>query len=68
MTAHKCRFHHDSCVSREGLPGPKSRGPLKDKFYEGELCKQEPEHKLLPIVEKYDVVVVEAKGDWGSWQ
>lgn len=41
---------------------------MKARFYEGELWKQELEHKLLPMIEKYDVVVVEAENGLGSWQ
>jgi dethiobiotin synthetase len=41
---------------------------MRDEFYEGKLCKEELEHKLMPMLEKYDVVVIEAKGGLGSWQ
>jgi hypothetical protein len=51
-----------------GFPDLESRGPMKDRFYEGELWKQELEQKLMPMIEKYDVVVVEANGGLGSWQ
>jgi hypothetical protein len=39
---------------------------MKAQFYEGELWKQELEHRLLPMLEKHDVVLVEADslGDW----
>lgn len=50
------------------FPSLESRGPMKDQFYEGELWKRELEHKLLPLLEKYDVVLVEAEGGLGSWQ
>jgi hypothetical protein len=46
----------------------KSRGPLRDRFYEGKLWKEELEQKLMPMIEKYDVVVVEAKDSLGSWR
>src|SRR5919109_1800885 len=42
------------------FPDLASREPMKAKFYEGELWKQELEHKLMPMLEKYDVVLVEA--------
>jgi len=51
-----------------GFPDLESRGPMKDQFYEGELWKQELEQKLLPMLEKYDVVLVDAEGGLGSWQ
>jgi NIPSNAP len=50
------------------FPDLKSRARMRDEFYEGKLWKEELEHKLMPILEKYDVVVVEAAGDLGSWQ
>jgi len=58
----------DTFFWMRAFPDLKSRGPLKDKFYEGRLWKQELEHKLLPMLEKYDVVLVEAKNGLGSWQ
>jgi NIPSNAP len=42
-----------------GFPDIVSREPMKAKFYEGELWKNELEHLLMPMLEKYDVVVVE---------
>jgi hypothetical protein len=51
-----------------GFPDLESREPMKARFYEGELWKQELEHKLLPMLEKYEVVLVEAEGGLGSWQ
>lgn len=41
---------------------------MKAKFYEGELWKRELEQKLLPMLEKYEVVVVEADEDLGGWK
>ncbi len=42
-----------------GFPDLASREPMKAKFYEGELWKDELENLLLPKLEKYAVVVVE---------
>src|SRR5262245_61202707 len=42
-----------------GFPDLPSRDPLKAKFYDGQLWKTELEKVLLPMLEKYDVVVVE---------
>ena len=50
------------------FPDLASREPMKAQFYEGELWKTELEHKLLPMIEKYDVVLVDAPGGLGSWQ
>jgi NIPSNAP len=44
----------------------KSREKMRDEFYEGKLWKEELEQKLMPILEKYDVVVVEAKEGLGD--
>ena len=51
-----------------GFPDLASREPLKQQFYEGELWKQELEQKLMPMIESYAVVVVEAAQGLGSWQ
>ena len=36
-----------------------SRDALKARFYEGELWKSELESVLMPMIERYDVVVVD---------
>jgi hypothetical protein len=58
----------DTFFFMRGFPDLESRGPLKDKFYEGELWKRELEQKLMPMIEKYDVVLVEAEGGLGDWR
>jgi NIPSNAP len=50
-----------------GFPDLPSREPLKAKFYEGELWKNELEHLLMPMIEKYDVVVVDDPDDMIRW-
>ena len=50
-----------------GFPGIPSREPMKAKFYEGELWKGELENVLLPMLEKYEVVVVEDPEDLVRW-
>jgi hypothetical protein len=42
-----------------GFPDVASREPMKARFYEGEFWKRELENILMPILEKYEVVVVE---------
>lgn len=42
-----------------GFPDLESREPMKAKFYEGELWKKELENLLLPMLEKYEVVLVQ---------
>ncbi len=42
-----------------GFPDLASLEPMKAKFYEGELWKRELERVLMPMLEKYETVVVE---------
>lgn len=49
----------DTFFFMRGFPDLRSRGPMKARFYEGELWKRELESVLLPMLEKYDVVLVE---------
>ena len=58
----------DTFFWMRAFPDLKSRKKMRDQFYEGKLWKEELEHKLMPILEKYDVVVVEAKEGLGDWR
>jgi len=49
----------DGFFFMRGFPDLPSREPMKAKFYEGELWKAELEHVLMPMLEKYDHVLVE---------
>lgn len=49
----------DTFFFMRGFPDLQSREPMKAKFYEGELWKQELERVLMPMIEKYDVVLVD---------
>ena len=49
----------DTFFFMRGFPNLESREPMKAKFYEGELWKRELECLLMPMIERYDVVVVE---------
>jgi hypothetical protein len=49
----------DTFFFMRGFPDLPSRDPMKAKFYEGDLWKTELEHVLLPMLEKYDVVLVD---------
>ena len=49
----------DTFFFMRGFPDLASREPMKAKFYEGELWKCELENLLMPMIEKYDVVLVE---------
>ncbi len=58
----------DTFFWMRAFPDLKSRKAMRDQFYEGKLFREDLEHTLVPMLEKYDVVVVEAKGGLGSWQ
>lgn len=49
----------DTFFFMRGFPDLASREPMKAKFYEGELWKSELENLLMPMIEKYDVVLVD---------
>jgi hypothetical protein len=49
----------DTFFFMRGFPDLPSREPMKAKFYEGQLWKSELENVLMPMLEKYDAVVVE---------
>ena len=49
----------DTFFFMRGFPDIASREPMKEKFYEGELWKGELENILMPMLEKYEVVLVE---------
>ena len=57
----------DTFFWMRSFPDLNSREQMRDQFYEGELFKEDLEQNLVPILEKYDVVVVEAKDGLGSW-
>ncbi|HEY2976152.1 MAG TPA: NIPSNAP family protein [Pyrinomonadaceae bacterium] len=57
----------DTFFFMRGFPDLFSREPMKAKFYEGELWKRELENTLMPMLEKYKVVVVEDPDDLVHW-
>ena len=57
----------DTFFFMRGFPDLPSREPMKAKFYEGELWKSELENVLLPMLEKYEVVVVEDPDGLVRW-
>jgi hypothetical protein len=57
----------DTFFFMRGFPDLRSREPMKARFYEGELWKRELEHVLLPMLEKYEVVVVEDSEGLVRW-
>jgi hypothetical protein len=50
-----------------GFPDLASREPMKAAFYEGELSKREPEDVLMSVLEKHEVVPVEAPEGLIRW-
>ena len=50
-----------------GFPDLASRDPMKAKFYEGELWKSELEHVLMPMIDRYDVVLVDDRDGQIRW-
>ena len=57
----------DTFFLMRGFPDLASREPMKAKFYEGELWQRELEN-LLPMLDKYDVVLVEDPEGLVRWQ
>jgi len=53
----------DTLFFMRGFPDVESREPMKAKFYEGELWKRELEAILMPMIERYDVVVVDGPAE-----
>jgi hypothetical protein len=50
-----------------GFPDMASREPMKAKFYEGELWKSELEQTLMPMLEKYEAVLVDDPNGLVRW-
>jgi hypothetical protein len=49
----------DTFFFMRGFPDLASREPMKARLYEGKLWKEELEQVLMPMIERYDVVLVE---------
>jgi hypothetical protein len=49
----------DTFFFMRGFPELASREPLRASFYEGELWKRELGSVLMPMIDKYDVVLVD---------
>lgn len=50
-----------------GFPDLASREPMKAMFYDGELWKSELENIMMPMLEKYEVVLVDDPGELIHW-
>ena len=58
----------DTFFFMRGFPDLPSKEPMKAKFYEGELWKRELENILMPMLEKWEAVVVEDTDDVVAWE
>ncbi len=59
--------HPDTFFFMRGFPNLAAREPMKAKFYEGELWKTKLEAVLMPMLDKYDVVLVEDPDGLIQW-
>ena len=57
----------DTFFWMRGFPDVASREKMKAQFYEGELWKQELEKILLPILDKYEAVLVDDHENKVRW-
>ncbi|MGC9953276.1 MAG: NIPSNAP family protein [Rhizomicrobium sp.] len=57
----------DTFFFMRGFPDMASREPMKARFYEGPLWKNELEALLMPMIENYEVTVVEAPESAFKW-
>lgn len=57
----------DTFFFMRGFPDLASREPMKARFYEGELWKGELENVLMPMIEKYDVLLVDDSDGLICW-
>ena len=57
----------DTFFFMRGFPDLASREPMKTEFYEGELWKRELESVLMPMLEKYEAVLVDDPEQLVKW-
>jgi hypothetical protein len=57
----------DTFFFMRGFPDIESREPMKAQFYEGTLWKEELENVLMPMLDKYEVVLVEDPDGLLKW-
>jgi hypothetical protein len=50
-----------------GFPDLASREPMKALFYEGDLWKHELQSLMMPMIDKYEVVVVDDPEQLVHW-
>jgi hypothetical protein len=59
--------HPDTFFFMRGFPTLEARDPLKASFYEGTLWKQELEQRLMPLIDKFEVVLVDDPEQLVHW-
>jgi hypothetical protein len=57
----------DTLFFMRGFPDLAALEPMKAAFYEGTLWKTELENVLMPMIERYDVVLVEDPAAAITW-
>ena len=57
----------DTFFFMRGFPDLASRETMKAKFYDGPLWKSELENVLMPMLERYEVVLVEDPENLVHW-
>ena len=58
---------HDTFFFMRGFPDLASREPMKAKFYDGDLWKLELENVLMPMLDSYEVVLVDDPENLIRW-
>jgi len=57
----------DTFFFMRGFPDLASREPMKTRFYEGDLWKNELEKVLMPMLENYEAVLVDDPNGLIHW-
>ena len=57
----------DTFFFMRGFPDIESHEPMKAKFYDGDLWKRELEHQLMPMLDKYEVALVDDPQQLIKW-
>ena len=57
----------DTFFFMRGFPDEASREPMKAKFHEGEVWRGDLEEVLMPMLDSYDVVVVDDSDNRIAW-
>jgi hypothetical protein len=57
----------DTFFFMRGFPDIESREPMKAKFYDRDLWKRELEHELMPMLDKYEVALVDDPQQLIKW-